>query len=52
MKYVCLRSSYTAIYGKVKMNNKDNYRDIVWEKGVVPKKSRIKKDRYHLYEWI
>lgn len=52
MKYVCLESTYNKIYGRVKVSAKDKYRDVVWERGVFPRKSRIKPERYHLYKWI
>lgn len=52
MKYVCLVSSYCRIYGRVRVSANDKYRDIVWERGVFPNKSRIKPTHYRLYEWI
>lgn len=51
MKHVCLESTYNKIYGQVKVSKNDKYRDVVWESGVVPKKSRIKPSHYHLYKW-
>lgn len=52
MKYACFVSTYNKIYGTVKLSKNDKYRDVFWDTGVWPKKSRIKKNQYRLYEWI
>ena len=52
MRYVCFVSTYNRIYGRVKVSANDKYRDVVWGRDVFPRKSRIKPDRYNLYEWI
>ena len=52
IRYVCIESTYNKLYGTVIVSKNDKYRDVKWETGVYPEKSRIKSNYYYLYKWI